>query len=196
MAIERIYDEAELLAAVKLGNAEAFAEIFRRYRNLVFTFSLALTKSKETAEDVVQDVFSKLWERRDQIDTLQSFQGYVKKIAYNYAISFFRKVKLDRELQQELYLNTRALHLEQRAEAFDHELPGLYQKLIEQLPAQRKKAYLMSRDLGLSYETIAKKMGISKNTVRNHIAEALHFIRQQLILKHVLNLNALDDAVK
>ena len=80
-----------------------------------------------------------------------------------------------------------ALHIEQRAEAFDQELPGLYEKLVDQLPAQRKKAYLMSRDLGLRYETIAEKMGISKNTVRNHIAEALHFIRQKISQQYNTN---------
>ncbi|MBX2922190.1 MAG: RNA polymerase sigma-70 factor [Chitinophagaceae bacterium] len=187
MALEKTHDESALLAAIKLGNEEAFSEIFRRYEKQVFAFSLTLTKSKETAKDVVQDVFSKLWERRDQIEAQQSFQAYVKKITYNQTISFFRKVKLDRDLQRELYLNIQALHIEQRAEAFDQELPGLYEKLVDQLPAQRKKAYLMSRNLGLRYETIAKKMGISKNTVRNHIAEALHFIRQKISQQYNTN---------
>lgn len=178
---ENAYNEVELIAEMKQGDADAFTQLFKRYREQVFTFSFALTKSRETAEDLVQEVFSKLWERRDQIDTLQSFQGYVKRITYNHVMSFFRKVKLEKALQQELYINTRLLGLEQQqAEAFNTESVRFYNMLVELLPAQRKKAYLLSRDEGLSYEAIAGAMGISKNTVRNHIAEALHFIRERM----------------
>ncbi len=187
MAIENAYNETELIADMKRGDADAFTQIFKRYREQVFRFSFTLTKSRETAEDLVQEVFSKLWERRDQIDTLQSFQGYIKRITYNHVMSFFRKVKLEKELQQELYINTRLLGLEQQhAEAFNTESIRFYNMLVAQLPAQRKKAYLLSRDEGLSYEAIAGAMGISKNTVRNHIAEALQFIRERMAQRLML----------
>ncbi|MBO9594639.1 MAG: RNA polymerase sigma-70 factor [Niabella sp.] len=187
MAIENAYNEAELIADMKQGGTEAFTRIFKQYRDQVFAFSFALTKSRETAEDLVQEIFSKLWERRDQIDPLQSFQGYVKRITYNHVMSFFRKVKLEKALQKELYLNTQVLRLEQQqAGAFDNESVRFYNVLVEQLPEQRKKAYLLSRDEGLSYEAIAAVMGISKNTVRNHIAGALQFIRQEMARRFML----------
>lgn len=180
------YREMALLVRVRQGDAEAFATVYNQYRGRVLAFSYTLTKSKAIAEDITQDVFSKLWERREQIDPQQSFQGYLKKITFNQVVSFFRKVKLNKTLCQKLYSNMQLLSLQQTIPVSDNELLKLYQAAIGRLPAQRKKAYLLSREADLSYDQIAEEMGLSKNTVRNHIAEAIHFIRDYVARHYVL----------
>ena len=159
------------------GDADAFAEIYDLYKDRIFAFAFTLTKSKEIAEEATQEVFVKLWEKRDQINSAYPLTPYIKKITYNYIISFFRKVKLDRQLQQNLFSNMEALRNTNEDELLQKELNKLYQQAIEQLPPQKRTAYILSREQHLSYEEIALQMGISKNTVRNHMTEAIHFIR-------------------
>jgi RNA polymerase sigma-70 factor (ECF subfamily) len=169
--------EKGLLLQVIHGDADAFAEIYDQYKDRIFAFAFTLTKSKEIAEEATQEVFVKLWERRDQINTDYPLIPYIKKITYNYIISFFRKVKLDKQLQQNLYNNMEGLRNTNEEELLQKELNKLYQQAIEQLPTQKRTAYTLSREQHLSYEEIALQMGISKNTVRNHMTEAIQFIR-------------------
>ena len=150
------------------------------YKDKVFAFAFTLTKSKELAAEAVQEVFVRLWEKRDQINTDHSFTAYVKKITYNYIIDFFRKAKRDRRLQQQVYANMEVLRNTGEDELIGRELQRLYQDAIDQLPPQQKKVYLLSREQHLSYEAIAGQTGISKNTVRNHMAEAIRFIRRYI----------------
>lgn len=172
--------EKGLLLQIINGDAGAFAEIYDLYKDRIFAFAFTLTKSKEIAEEATQEVFVKLWERRDQIKTDYPLTPYIKKITYNYIISFFRKVKLDRQLQQNLYTNMEALRNTNEDELLQKELNKLYQLAIEQLPRQKRTAYLLSREQHLSYEEIALQMGLSKNTVRNHMTEAIRFIRNYI----------------
>nr|WP_240348305.1 RNA polymerase sigma-70 factor [Longitalea arenae] len=162
------------------GDAEAFSEIYDLYKDRIFAFAFTLTKSKEIAEEATQEVFVKLWEKRDQINTEYPLIPYIKKITYNYIISFFRKVKLDRQLQQNLYSNMEALRNTNEDELLQKELNKLYRQAIDQLPQQKRMAYTLSREQHLSYEEIALQMGISKNTVRNHMTEAIQFIRNYI----------------
>ncbi len=173
------YDEIELLIQLKLDNAEAFDSIYRHYRSRVLAFSYKLTKSSEIAEDIVQDVFSTIWERRRQIDPSLSFQAYVKKIAFNLIISYFRRVKRNKAMLQKLYADMQSFQ-QNESYVVDKDQVALYRKAINALPLQKKTAYLLSRDECLSYERIAAEMGISKNTVRNHMTEAIRLIRQYI----------------
>ena len=180
MQADITYDERELLLQLMQGDANAFTEIYELYKDKVFAFAFILTKSKNIAEEAVQEVFFKLWEKREQINTELSFTAYVKKIAYHCIIDFFRKVKRDRTIQQKLQDNMLALQHTHEDELIEKELQKLYQQAIAQLPPQRKRIYTLSRDQHYSYEEIAGEMGLSKNTVRNQMADAIQSIRRYI----------------
>ncbi|MBS1563254.1 MAG: RNA polymerase sigma-70 factor [Bacteroidetes bacterium] len=175
---ENTPDEKALLLQMARGDAAAFSEIYELYRDRVFAFVFALTKSRELSADAVQEVFVRLWEKREQLDIGKTFGAYVKTITYHFVIDFFRKARRDRALQQKLLLNMEALRVSGEDEVLGRELHTLYRTAIGQLPEQRRKLYLLSRDQQLSYEEIAAQTGLSKNTVRNQIAAAIRFIRQ------------------
>jgi RNA polymerase sigma-19 factor, ECF subfamily len=174
------YDEKELLLQLMQGDTNAFTEIYELYKDKVFAFAFTLTKSKDTAEEAVQEVFFKLWERREQINTELSFTAYVKKIAYHCIIDFFRKVKRDRTIRQKLQDNMLALQHTHEDELIGKELTKLYLQAVDQLPPQRKRIYTLSREQHFSYEEIAGEMGLSKYTVRNQMAEAIQSIRRYI----------------
>ena len=88
MSSELSNNEKGLLLQLIDGDTDAFAEIYDLYKDRIFAFAFTLTKSKEIAEEATQEVFVKLWEKRDQINTKYPLTPYIKKITYNYIISF------------------------------------------------------------------------------------------------------------
>jgi RNA polymerase sigma-70 factor (ECF subfamily) len=171
-------NEYELVSQLVKGDARAFTEIFELYKDTVFAFAYSLTKSRDTAEEVVQDVFLKLWERRAQVKVDNSFTAYVKTVTYNQVIDFFRKAKNDRNMQQRIFRKVEQLRSGSEEYLLGKELDKLYHEAVNNLSPQQKKAYLMSREQDMSYDEIAHALGLSRNTVRNHIAEAIRSIRQ------------------
>jgi RNA polymerase sigma-70 factor (family 1) len=169
--------ENELIQQLIKGDAAAFTEVYEVYKDSVFAFAYSLTKSRETAEEVVQNVFLKLWEKREQLKIDHSFLAFVKKVTYNQVIDFFRKVKTDKALQQKIYLKIESIRSGSEEYLLGKELEKLYRQAIETLPAQQKKIYLLSRESDLTYEEIANLLNLSRNTVRNHLAEAVKAIR-------------------
>ncbi len=160
------------------SNARAFQQLYDLHKGRVFAFAFALTKSRDLAEEIVQVVFIKLWEHRERINTSLSFHAYLRKITYHHVVSYFRKLKLDISLQQELLHNIQSMSAPNEEQLAGKQLNQIYRQAIEHLPTQKKKLYLLSREENLSYEEIANEVGLSKNTVRNHMADAIRFIRQ------------------
>ncbi|MFL9484193.1 RNA polymerase sigma factor [Chitinophagaceae bacterium LWZ2-11] len=185
MSAQTPHIETDLLLQIIKGDTEAYTEVYELYKDKIYAFAFTLTKSKDIAEEIVQDVFLKLWEKRTQIDADKSFTEYIKKITYHQVIDFFRKVKRDRGLQQKLEKNIQALRNANEDELIGKELHILYKKAIEQLPPQKKKVYLLGREGVLKYEEIAAEMGLSKNTVKNHMSEAIQLIRQYISTHYI-----------
>lgn len=172
--------EYEVIEDFIRGDAIAFAEIYNLYKDKVFAFAYSLTKSRETAEEVVQEVFIRLWEKKDQIRLQSAFMPYVKAITYNYVMDFFRRAKHDQRLQQQIMNRVEEIQASGDELVLNRELEVIYRQAIEALPPQQQRAYLLSREEHLSYEEIAAILGISRNTVRNHLSDALKNIRRHV----------------
>lgn len=180
---EMSYSEAteiQLVQALTKGDPAAFREIYERYQGMVFLFAFRLTKSKDTADDVVQELFAKIWEQRQSIRIEKNFEGYLRTITRNLIMDFFRKAARSRELQAKLIQNMQSLQQTHVEELIERELRRLHQQAIERLSPQRKKVYLLSREEEMSYDEIASHLGISKHTVRNQIASSIKSIREYL----------------
>lgn len=171
-------NEHEVIEDFIRGDAAAFSDIYNLYKDKVFAFAYSLTKSREIAEEVVQEVFIRLWEKRGQIKLQGAFVPYVKTITYNYVMDFFRKVKNDRYLQQQIVARVQEIQTSGDELVFSRELQVIYQQAIDTLPPQQKRAYLLNKEDNLSYEEIAAILGISRNTVRNHLSDAIKNIRR------------------
>lgn len=162
------------------GDASAFREIYEAYQGRIFLFAYRLTKTKAAAEEIVQEVFVKLWEKRQQIDTEKNFSAYITRIARNLVLDGLKQASLDKKAQQKIYANMQALRSTTAEELLQKELDRLHRQAIDNLSPQKRKVYLLSREEELSYEQIAERLGISKNTVRNLMSSALQSIREEL----------------
>ncbi len=155
--------------------------MFDRYHPRLFHFIVNLVKSREVAEELVMDVFLKLWLSRDMISTIDNFDGFLFKIAYNKSIDFFRAAAKDKTVADIIW-ERMEIPAQSYADAplLMQEYENKLREAIDLLPPKRRKVFDMSREEGLSHGEIAETLGISKNTVANTIVEAKQFIKSYL----------------
>lgn len=173
-------DEMEILQQLIEGDAESFRKIYVFYQSKIFLFAFRLTKSRLEAEEVVQEVFVRLWEKRDKIKVDKNFSAYILTITKNLILDGLKKAAHDKTVQQKIYDNMQALQTIFVDQLIEKELTRLHQQAVDRLSPQKKIVFLLSREEELSYEEIAEKLGISKNTVRNQMSDALKSIREYL----------------
>lgn len=167
--------DKKLSLSIKAADQAAFKEAFLLYQERIFRFLCGKLYDAETAEDILQEVFIRLWEHRGNIDENRSLKAYLFTIANNLALNHIR--------HQHVILN----HQKQQFASgnFDSEIPSPQMVLefrefdvqlhaaIEELPEKNRIIFMMSRFDGLSYKEIAKKLNISVKTVESHIGKSL-----------------------
>ena len=172
--------EPEIVQQMKDGDALAFRKLYEVYQGRIFVFAFRFTKSKHSAEEIVQQVFVKLWERKMQVDVQKNFASYLISIAKNLLIDGLKKAAVEKEARNLLYQHIQSLQHSSIDDLLKKELSRLYQQALDNLSPQKKMVYLLSREEELSYEQIARQLNISRNTVRNHMTESLRSIREYL----------------
>jgi len=182
---EEAYIEKEWLLRIAQGDEPAFNALFAQYKPKLYQYLLHLTKSPEIAEEIVIDIFVKLWIGRSLLPHIEDPDAFLRKVAYNKAMDFFKVVARHSRLQQ-AYLNQLQQVPEKRADELliDAESRQMIQDAVNQLPPQRKRIYQMSREQGLTHDQIAETLRLSRNTVKNSIAASMKSIHQYLNTHH------------
>lgn len=181
------FDEPALLAKVVRGDAAAFGEVYAYYQRRVRTYAYRLTKVGATADEMTQDVFVQLWEKRAQINSSLPLEPYLRKITQNLILNFFRQASRDKALLEKVQLHLLAQRTVAPETLLEQELEQLYQTAVQKLPPQKRTIYALSREEELSYEEIAERLHLSRHTVRNHMTEAIQFIRRYVRLHTDIN---------
>lgn len=172
-------DDKPLVSRLKRGDKKAFEEIFRKYREKVYYFAIRYYNIPEDAKNVVQDVFIKLWEERSNIKEELSLNNYIYTITKNHLFNVQRK-----KINEKAYRKYIIDHLVQvpnlENELIYADLKEKIDQVIEILPPQRKKVFLMVNVEGLSNREVADIMNLSIRTIEVHKSLALQTIRKAL----------------
>ena len=175
----------ELLEDLRDGSQEAFKQIYTMYYNGINEFLYHLTRSRADAEDLTQNIFVSIWERREGLDPAKSMRGYLYRSAKYTAMEYFRKLKI-----QSNYLDAPSSVSEEEfssEEAFiAHETAILIDLALARMPKMRRKVFEMSKYEGFSNEQISKKLKIPANLVANHLYYAKKDLRELLALFLIL----------
>ena len=172
-------DDEELIWQLKQGSEEAFTALYKKYWRQVYNFTRLYLTTVESAEEVVQDVFVKLWEARELIRQEDNFKGLLFIITRNLIFNQHRKT-----LNEDFYKMTvlaameSAYNIEEEIEA--HNLSEYIDTLIQELPPRRREIFNLSRKQHLTYKEIAQRLNISEKTVENQIGEALKYLRKNI----------------
>lgn len=172
----------ELIALIAKGDEKAFNILFESYRNQLYNYLLKTTKSKEIAEEATLDVFLKIWNSRVVLTEIVNFEAFIFRVVQNKAIDYIRKAKSNRSSQLDIWTDIENLSSTETADQkiLKADTEFAIKKAINKLPEQRKEAFRLSREEYLSYDEIAERMKISRNTVRNHVTTALSYLRDHL----------------
>lgn len=172
-------DEEVLVSRIKVGDELAFKELFSTYYSSLCRFVSRLIQSREDVEDIVEDVFEKIWFNREKLDPEQSIKSYLFKSVRNKALNFIRdnheKVveREDRDFQVVSWSNP-------VQDTIDQDLAKAIEEAIEKLPQRCKLIFTLHRQDGLTYSEIADVLGIRVKTVENQIARAVKYLRKSL----------------
>lgn len=173
-------DDNGLVQLLQKGNVEAFDSLFEAYSQKLFGFALKYFKNETDAEELVQDVFVKVWENRQTLKSELSFKSYLFTIALNQIRKYFNKKATSLRYLESLQNDPEILE-NQAIQENDYE-SALHQinLIIEQIPPRRREIFMKSKLEGKSSKEIAAELNISAGTVDNQVSEALRFVRTQL----------------
>ncbi len=181
MNVAREYDEKALLMRVAQGDEEAFGALFHQYRHKILYFAWKFLRSDSRAQDVVQDIFLKVWQSREQLGDIKNFKAWLTTITRNYIYNALRRLAVEESFITRM--SARAEPQEENTVLNDlafKELQYALQKAVSNLTPQQKKIFELSRVEGLKHEQIAEKLEISRDTVKKHMTDALRHIRLQM----------------
>ncbi len=187
MAELRAYNDKELIKRLKKNDLDAFNQIFYTYSSKLYHFAYGYLKSREEAEEMVQEIFSKIWDKRADIKEEFEFRSYLFSIAFNYIKKYFRsKALINKYIESKVFNDEKT---DQTQELVNYSsLKAMVDKLVDRMPEKRRAVFIKSRYEGKNAKDISEEMNISQSTVENHLNQALRFLRQQLKDEHLAGL--------
>lgn len=174
-----LHTEKELVQKLIEGDSFAFEVLFYKYRNKVKGFAVKMVPAQVDPEEIVQEVFVKLWIKKEEVNPEKDFQSYLFSIAKNLILDHLKSA-----VNRKLYFVGE--HFQQ--DLLDDEGPDnvlregaedKLQQLINEIPERRREIFRLSRFEGMSYKQIAERLNISENTVDSQIRNALAFLRKE-----------------
>jgi RNA polymerase sigma-70 factor (family 1) len=177
MAAIQYLDEKVLLNRLKAGDRDAFAKLYDRYSDRIYGKLLKLTQADFLADELLQDTFVKLWEKRHLIDSELSIKAWLYKVAENEVYMFYRKLARDKRLQEQLVSVFTEAYSHTEEDIYLKESRALLEKAIEQLSPQRREVFKLCKVEGRSYDETAQLLNISTSTVSNHLVKATQSVR-------------------
>lgn len=165
--------EKELIILLKNGDEKAFTTLYRLYWSKVYNFSRLYLSSITEVEEVVQEVFVKVWETRDFLRADDNFKGYLFIITRNLIFNQFHKLTV---------LSAAMDYYDMEDELSAADLKEFIKRMVGGLPPRQQEVFKMSRDEHLTYKEIATRLNISEKTVERHINEAIKFLKKNIML--------------
>jgi RNA polymerase sigma-70 factor (ECF subfamily) len=175
---EHYADERLLMEHVKLGEVPAFTFLYNHYHPYLYHFSLRYLKSADLAEETVHDVFLKVWEHREQLNSELSLKGLLIRICKNHILNILSRASREQTLLAEILQSSDAGHSDTERAILHADFERHAMNVIGYLPPQRQKIFRMYRFDEMDQEQIARTLGISKGTVKDHLLKANRFIRK------------------
>lgn len=162
------------------GDKIVINELYEEYSSKLYNFAFGYLKSEPDAKDIVQEVFINLWDNRKKINKDSNLNAYLFTIAKNTVISVFRKKLSEKQYLENLKEKVIITGTDTESRVNYDLLSEKIAELIDGLPPQRRKVYILSKEEGLSNQKVADELGISIKTVEDHITKARKFLKDNL----------------
>ncbi|MBS1663037.1 MAG: RNA polymerase sigma-70 factor [Bacteroidetes bacterium] len=174
------YDENDLFPRIAQGDEQAFRKLFDGYRERLYAFAWQLCHSAVDAEEVVQDIFLKLWEQRERLADVSSPGSYIYAMTRNRTLDLLTKIARNEQMIRQVWNNMKRSENEAEELLHAQESRKLIEAALSQLSEKKQTVFRLSRQEGLSHQEIASRMNLSVQTVKNIITEVLRHIQHFL----------------
>lgn len=172
-------EQSQLIEQLRNGDERAFEMLFKQHYEALCRYANGLLNDLPLAEEIVQDVFVTVWEKREKLEINVAFRPYIYKAVHNRCLNQIQHYKIRQIHQQEvLYTHSEAQHPQSGAEF--NQLKTQFQKALQKLPEECGKVFRLSRENEFSYREIAEFLNISVKTVENQMGKALRIMRTEL----------------
>ena len=161
-----------LIKQLQRGSEQAFTLLYDRYSKSLYRNILRLVKDQDIAQELLQDLFLKVWEKRSVIRVEGSFKSFLYKVSENLVYKHFRKIAQDNRLSEKLTNSYERFDANIEDIIVSRETNELLQKAIDNLSPQRKQIYRLCKLEGKSHEEVSRELGISTSTINNQIVKA------------------------
>jgi RNA polymerase sigma-70 factor (family 1) len=188
MENEKKYEESTLLSLLAQDSEYAFQLVFDRYRNNIYKVSMMYVKSPVLAEEIVQDVFLKLWFQRKQLTEIRSLEPWLFTITKNLTLNCLKKIAHEWTAREKWIKQNDLTEDTADHKILNAEYQQLLQQAINHLSPQQQQVYRLAKEQGHSYDAISQQLSISPLTVKTHMARALAAIRLFLHQKGELSI--------
>lgn len=173
-------NELLLLQLVATGDKQAFEQLYEQYEGGVEKYVFFITRSKEVTEEIIQDIFISVWEKREKLPALTSFRGYLYQIARNRVISYFRSVKARYKIVELEKAGPGSMQADADHRVLYNQYYQMVLDAIGLLPERKREVFNLSLEEDLTLDEIAQRLGLSKSTVKQHLYSATASIREYL----------------
>lgn len=177
---EKQINEHDLLLRLVDGDEEAFCELYAAYKNRLIYFAMRFLKSRECAEDVFQDTFATIWQGRKFLNPDASFSSYLYTIVRNRVLNQLRDLQNQENLKSQILFQAVDYTDNTNNQILADDLNNLLGCAMQQLTKRQREIFQMSREKQMSHREIADVLGISVNTVQEHISVSLRILRQYI----------------
>ena len=179
-------EERLLLRRIAEGDETAFAQLFRAYHQRLGAYVFRLTESRQATQEIVQDVFVKIWVKRATLAEIGNFDAYLFTAARNHVFNYIRNMARERARLAGLAVLAAPPHGMPPADlAADEDYHSLLDEAVALLPQQQQRVYRLHKQEGLSHAEIAVQLQLSVETVKKHMSLALRAIRERLSLNRL-----------
>lgn len=180
MTTEKHIDLNVLLSAMKADQVMAFDQLYFHFAPILYQRIFRLLKSPENVEEVLQEVFLKIWNMRDQLEADKGFTTLLFRMCDNLAIDHFRKSCRERSMQDELWASSISYYMHTEEAIFSKEKLQILDEAIQGLSPKRKEILLLCNIENKSYKEVASQLGISVSTVSNQLVSAMKDIKNYI----------------
>jgi RNA polymerase sigma-70 factor (family 1) len=174
---DQSYSEQDLIQLITQNDESAFAQLFNCYRNRIYTFALKLTHSTTVAEEIVGDVFLKIWLRRTSLNEIENFKAYINIMARNETYKILKLIAKNYKMISLADNDVSVVSNNPDEYLINKELTSLLHKAIDRLPTQQKQVYKLMKEGDLKRGEVAELLQINPETVKSHLAQAMKNIR-------------------
>ncbi|WP_256003511.1 RNA polymerase sigma-70 factor [Pedobacter deserti] len=170
-------DNERLLADVARRDQKAFRIIYDSYGKQVYTYALQLLHSETEAEEVLQEVFLKLWLMGDRILSIGNLHAYLRTATKHRSLNVLRRLVLEGKIEKALGKEWREENTDIEDEILIRDVRDVLNRAVDLLPRQQREAYILCQQQGLKYEEAAERLNLSPLTVQTHVKRALRSVR-------------------